>query len=52
MCYGIFIGYYKLTVDSEKTTIASYNESYCAVSFSVNILKVAIHFSVYFAYYI
>ena len=44
--YGIFLGYYWLTVDSEKTMVASYNDSYCAVSFSINILKVS--FSVYF----
>ena len=44
--WDIFLGYYKLTVDSEKTTVASYNDSYCAVSFSINILRVS--FSVYF----
>ena len=44
MWYGIFIGYYKLTVDSEKTAVFSYNDSYCAVTFSINILKVILKF--------
>ena len=35
-----YIGYYKLTVDSEKTMVASYDDSYCDVTFSLNILKV------------
>ena len=42
--YGIFLGYYSLTVDSEKTMVASYNDGYCAVSFSINILKVSFQF--------
>ena len=41
----IFIGYYKLTVDSEKTMVdVSYNDSHCAVSFSINILNVSFQF--------
>ena len=39
----IFIGYYKLKVEPENTTVTSYNDSYCAVTFAINILKVAIH---------